>query len=83
MSWTLALSIVVLLCSQTGLNWPVRYALPAIPFLFMAIAGRLRHACERRVWRYLLIIPLLPKLLRHCGVPRVCDILRERNRGRP
>lgn len=31
-----ALSMVLLLCSQTGMNWLVRYAIPALPFLFLA-----------------------------------------------
>lgn len=59
MPWGLALSILILLCTQTGLNWPVRYALPAFPFLFIAIARCLRKLCDRRALSYALLIPLL------------------------
>jgi hypothetical protein len=34
-----ALGIIAVLCSQTGLNWAVRYSLPALAFIFIAIGG--------------------------------------------
>ncbi len=37
--WVPPLAIIALLCSQTGLNWPVRYALPALPYLAVAAGG--------------------------------------------
>lgn len=59
MFWTLGGSFLILLCTQTGVNWPIRYALPAFPFLFMAVARCLRLLCGRPLVRYALLAPLL------------------------
>jgi dolichyl-phosphate-mannose-protein mannosyltransferase len=46
-----AAAILGLLCTQTGLNWPLRYALPALPFLLVAAGGVIRAAWESRAGR--------------------------------
>ena len=45
-----ALSILALLGTQTGLNWAIRYALPAIPFIALGIGGFVNA-----VWKYRLM----------------------------
>jgi len=47
-----ALSLLALLCTQTGLNWPVRYALPAVPFLCLAVGRPVQAACAHPIWRW-------------------------------
>lgn len=39
---------IVLISSQTGLNWVIRYCLPAYPFLILATAGPIRAAWSSR-----------------------------------
>lgn len=48
-----ALFIIGLLCTQTGLNSPVRYALPAIAFLAVAIGGPIAAVWSHSWWRAL------------------------------
>ena len=47
-----AAAILGLLCTQTGLNWPLRYAQPALPFLLVAAGGVMRAAWESRAGRF-------------------------------
>ncbi len=56
--WIPAASMIGLLCSQTGLNWIVRYHLIWYPFLFIA-TGRLARAAEGKKWASLLIAACL------------------------
>ena len=50
-----ALSLLALLCSQTGLNWLVRYALPALPFLCLCVGRPVQVAWAHPVWRWGLV----------------------------
>ena len=52
---TPALALLGLLCMQTGLNWAVRYTLPALPYLFIATGGLVRTAWTRPVARFLIV----------------------------
>jgi Dolichyl-phosphate-mannose-protein mannosyltransferase len=59
--WTLWLPIVIILgmfCSQTGLNWVLRYHLILFPFLFIAV-GRLVQVSGDRRCPLLLILACL------------------------
>jgi len=47
-----ALSLLALLCSQTGMNWAVRYALPALPFLCLCVGRPVQVAWAHPVWRW-------------------------------
>jgi len=53
--WVPPLAIVGLLCSQAGLNWPVRYALPALPFLAIATGGIVEAVWPRPRLRWLVV----------------------------
>lgn len=50
-----ALSLVLLLCGQTGLNWLVRYALPALPFLLVAAGAGVSAGWGRLYGRVLIV----------------------------
>ncbi len=54
-----ALSVLALLSTQTGLNWPVRYALPALPFLCLAMGRPVQAAWSHSVWRWCVVACLL------------------------
>jgi hypothetical protein len=62
-------ALLGLLCTQTGLNWAIRYALPAMPFLFIAAAGALRKSWASRPARLFLVV---------CLAWNVADVLRIR-----
>ena len=49
------LALMALLCTQTGLNWVDRYALPALPFLMLAAGGAVRAIWEYRSGRVALV----------------------------
>ncbi len=51
--------LLVLLGTQTGLNWPARYFLPAIPFLFLSLGGAVRVGLEWPRLRWLIGLCLL------------------------
>lgn len=53
------LSMLVLLGSQTGLNWPARYALPALPFLCLAPGRPIQAAWAHPAWRWGVLACLL------------------------
>jgi hypothetical protein len=46
--WRLGLGLLGALCLQTGLNWAVRYTLPALALLFVSLGHGLRVALGRR-----------------------------------
>src|SRR5579875_1344028 len=56
--WLPPLSMLALLCGQTGLNWIIRYHLILFPFLFVGI-GRLVEAARGKAWARLLIVACL------------------------
>jgi hypothetical protein len=39
---------IILLCSSKGLNWPIRYSIPFLPFCIMGIAQSLRGILGRK-----------------------------------
>jgi hypothetical protein len=47
-----ALFLLGLLCTQTGLNWAVRYAIPALPFLCLCVGRPVQVAWAHPVWRW-------------------------------
>jgi Dolichyl-phosphate-mannose-protein mannosyltransferase len=49
---------LVLLGTQTGLNWAFRYSLPLLPFLFIAAGAGIRGASATRVGKLLVILCL-------------------------
>jgi hypothetical protein len=53
------LSLIAMLCGQTGLNWAIRYALPALPYLFVGAGGFIRAAWGCRAGRLVLAVCLL------------------------
>jgi hypothetical protein len=59
LAWVTGLSLVGLLCSQTGCNWAVRYILPALPLLFLAVGRVVQVAWGRRFWRWAVIACLV------------------------
>ena len=52
-------AITGLICTQTGLNWAVRYLLPALPFLYLASAYRIEMAWSRRTGKIAITLCLL------------------------
>ncbi|MGC8641871.1 MAG: hypothetical protein ACP5XB_18550, partial [Isosphaeraceae bacterium] len=54
-----ALFLIGMLCTQTGLNWPVRYSLPAIPLLIVACGGAIRAFWKSVPGRALVVACLL------------------------
>ena len=53
--WIPPLAIVGLLCSQTGLNWPIRYSVPAFPYLAVAAGGIVEAPWPRKRVRWLVV----------------------------
>jgi hypothetical protein len=51
--------IIGLLCTETGLNWAVRYLLPAMPFLYLASARAIERAWTHRICKAVIIAGLL------------------------
>ena len=43
------------LCTQTGLNWPYRYALPALPFLYIAAGGGAQALWRGRIGKAVVV----------------------------
>lgn len=60
-----ALTILGGLCTQTGLNWAFRYAIPALPFLFIAVG-----AMVSRVWS----LPAARALILLCVGWNIADV---------
>ena len=54
-----ALFIIGLMCTQTGLNWPFRYMLPALPLLFIAIGRQVQLLWQSRFCRLLILACLV------------------------
>lgn len=50
--------LFALLCLHPGLNWLIRYLLPAIPFALIATGALIRAAWTRTIWRTLVILCL-------------------------
>lgn len=46
--------LMIVLCLETGLNWPVRYSLTAIPFFIIATGPFLQAALGSPKWRWLI-----------------------------
>jgi hypothetical protein len=63
-----AVALLGLLCTQTGLNWAIRYTLPAMPFLFIAVAGALRTAWASRRVRLFLVVCLMWNIAEVLGI---------------
>jgi len=57
--WVPAAFLIASLCLQTGLNWPIRYALSALPFMVIAAGQFVGFALDHRRWRWLVIACLL------------------------
>jgi len=53
--WIPAAALIGTLCTQTGLNWPIRYAISALPFLFLATGPAVADLGGRRWGRCFLI----------------------------
>ncbi len=54
-----AFVLIGLLCTQTGLNWAVRYVIPAFPYLFVCLGAWIRIALANRIGRILVISCIL------------------------
>jgi hypothetical protein len=61
--WLPPLALIALLCSQTGLNWPVRYALPALPFIYIATGALVQSLWRMRVGRAAVAVCLLSNIV--------------------
>jgi 4-amino-4-deoxy-L-arabinose transferase-like glycosyltransferase len=46
------IAVIAVLCTQTGLNWPVRYSLPALPFLVLSTGSVIQTAAKHRIWKW-------------------------------
>jgi Dolichyl-phosphate-mannose-protein mannosyltransferase len=50
-----AITFLSVIASQTGLNWAVRYSLPALPFLILATGRSIKSALETRFGKPVII----------------------------
>jgi len=69
--WVPGLTLLGLLCTQTGLNSPVRYALPALAFLCVGVGGLAEAAWRRPLGRCLLVTCLAANVT-ELAVARPC-----------
>lgn len=53
-----ALFLLMLLSTQNGLNWAVRYSLPAIPLLILSIGSTFRELSKRRAGLFFIVFCL-------------------------
>jgi energy-coupling factor transporter transmembrane protein EcfT len=56
--WIPAVALLGLLCSQTGLNWPVRYAISVLPLLTLSAGALLARLLAHRLWRWAVLAAL-------------------------
>ncbi len=58
-----ALFLLAMLATQSGLNWPIRYALPALPLLAVACGGSIRAMLSQRLGKIVIAACVLGNVL--------------------